>query len=476
MKKYILITLLAASLSGCIGVPNIKENTINTIIQNNRPNNQTLFSSNLWWQNSKDDNLNTLINEILSNNSQIKIAKLNIDKANSSLLMAKRANLSSFDLSASGSRSHILKNHISTQLPIRDFKNSNNLNKGNIALQGGYTLDLWGKFKALEKQGEYIKLANVLQSRWVSLNISVSVADIYGKYILLTKEEDIVNKKLQIANKIYNLQKFSYKTGLTDEQSLLTAENNSREIKSALATIKINKHIIKNSLNNLNGSIESPIINSVFNNIDNDHNLKFHNLINTPNYIDSDIVINRPDIQYYLSIIKSQKEKLKSIKADFYPRFSILGNIEYQALNIEHLIDANSTILNFGPSLYLPLFNRNTLKQNYKIAGTDLNIFIENYNSHIIEAYQTINNNLMTLKLANNTNELNNKNFINSNQIYKNNNILFDLGNISKMNLLISKNNFLDAQLKDIKSKYNLYQNQINLINSLGGYYKNEVK
>ena len=82
----------------------------------------------------------------------------------------------------------------------------------------------------------------------------------------------------------------------------------------------------------------------------------------------------------------------------------------------------------------------------------------------------------MTLKLANNTNELNNKNFINSNQIYKNNNILFDLGNISKMNLLISKNNFLDAQLKDIKSKYNLYQNQINLINSLGGYYKNEVK
>lgn len=475
MKKYILITLLASSFSGCIGVPKLKEHSINTIVQANKPDNQILFS-NYWWQNSNNKNLNTLIQEILSNNGQIQIAQLNIEKANSNLLLAKGANLSSFDISASGSRTHIFKNYVDTHLPIQDFQDSDNMDKGNISLQGGYTVDLWGKFKALEKQGEYAKIANSLQKDWITLNISISTANIYGNYILLSKEENILKNKLNIAKNIYELEKFSYETGLSDKQTLLSAENNIRVAQSSLDSIKTNKIILKNSLNKLNNSINSPTINNVISSIDKNPNISFDNFIPTPKYIDSDIVINRPDVKYYLALINSQKEKLKSTKADFYPRFSIMGNLEYQALDVRHLIDANSTIFSFGPSLYLPLFNRNTLKQNYKIAGTNLNIVIEEYNSHLIEAFQNVNNNLMALKLANNNDSLNNHNFLNSSEIYKNDKTLFDLGSISKLNLLLSQNNYLDSQLKDIKSKYDIYQNQVNLINSLGGYYKNEVK
>ena len=187
-------------------------------------------------------------------------------------------------------------------------------------------------------------------------------------------------------------------------------------------------------------------------------------------------MINRPDVKYYLALINSQKENLKSLKADFYPRFSITGKYEYQNLNIQDLLKAHSTLWEFGPSLYLPLFNRNTLTQNYNIAGVDLNIFIENYNNNLIKAYQDINNNLNALKTSKTNNELEKKNYSNVKSTYNDNNTLYQIGSISKLELLNQKNNLLDTELSYLKNNFTLYTNQINLIGSLGGYYKNEVK
>ena len=44
------------------------------------------------------------------------------------------------------------------------------------------------------------------------------------------------------------------------------------------------------------------------------------------------------------------------------------------------------------------------------------------------------------------------------------------------MELLNYENNLLDTELSYIENNFSLYTNQINLIGSLGGYYKNEVK
>lgn len=476
MKSYIFFVILPFLLTGCFGTPKVTETPIKTLITENKPQNSNVFfKSQQWWLSTNNQQLISLIDEVLKTNSEIKIAKLNIEKAMYTLNSTKNSNLSSIDLGGSWNRNHVLTSHVKTDLPIKDIKNSDTIDMGSLAIQGQYIFDIWGKFDALQNQAQYSKLATELQSEWSTLTLSTTVANLYGKYILLTKEENILNEKLNIAKEVLNYQNILYKTGLGNKENILTADNNVNSLNQKIAEIATQKITLKNSFYSLVGNVKSKNIDEILSNID--YNTpEFDYFLNIPQYIDSDIVVNRPDVKYYLALINSQKENLKSLKADFYPRFSITGKYEYQNLNIQDLLKAHSTLWEFGPSLYLPLFNRNTLTQNYNIAGVNLNIFIENYNNNLIKAYQDINNNLNALKTSKTNNELEEKNYNNVKSTYNDNDTLYQIGSISKLELLNQKNNLLDTKLSYIENNFTLYTNQINLIGSLGGYYKNEVK
>lgn len=472
MKPYTFFVILPILLTGCLGTPKVTEIPIKTLITENKPQNNTVFfKSQQWWRTTNNSQLISLIDEVLKTNSDIKIAKLNIEKAIYTLNSTKNSNLSSVDLAGSWSRNHVLTSHVQTDLPIKDIKNSDTIDMGTLAIQGQYIFDIWGKFNALQNQAQYSKLAVELQSEWSTLTLSTTVANLYGKYILLTKEENILRKKLNIAKDILSSQNTLYQTGLGTKDNILNASNNVNSLTQKITDIGSQKNILKNSFYALVGNVNSENIDNILLSLDQTAP-NFDYFLDIPQYIDSDIVINRPDIKYYLALINSQRENLKSLKADFYPRFSITGKYQYQNLDIQDLLKAHSTLWEFGPSLYLPLFNRNVLTQNYNIAGIDLNIFIENYNNNLIKAYQDINSNLSALKTSKTNNILEERNYNNVKTTYSDKNTLYQIGSLSKLELLNYQNNLLNTELNFIENSFTLYTNQINLIGSLGGYYK----
>lgn len=194
MKFYIFFIAFSFLLTGCI-TPKVNETPVKTIITENKPQNtETYFQSYQWWENSKDQYLTSLINEVLKTNSELKIAKLNIEKAIYTLNSTENSNLSTIALGGSWNRNHVLNSHVKTDLPIKDIKNSDTIDMGTLAIQGEYIFDIWGKFDALRNQAQYSKIATQLQSEWSTLTLSTTVANLYGKYILLTKENKILEK------------------------------------------------------------------------------------------------------------------------------------------------------------------------------------------------------------------------------------------------------------------------------------------
>lgn len=476
MKKTILITTLALSFVGCIGVEETKEEPVKTLVQINGPQVKSpVFRSVNWWQEMRDSNLRELIKEVLKNNADFKVAQLNIQKAAATLASSRHANLSSFDISGSGAKTRLLKTYADTDLPVKDVEMSKDAMLGMIGMKAEYTLDLWGKYKALTKQAEYTKLGTEMQKNWIASNVSASVAELYGKYILASQQEKIIAEKMDIASKTASFQQTLYNTGLADKANLLEAQIERNNAEKALKSIRNNKETIKNSILALNGTIRSDYITTLLRNAENS-NVNLADGLRVPNYIDSDLIVNRPDIRYYLTLINAQREFLKSVKADFYPRFSIVGQVQYQALDVDSLVNANSTMLGIGPSLYLPLFNRSQLKSKYKIAGIDLNRFITEYNSNLIKAYLDVNNSLNALKVAKNNLNLEKKSYNNAKENLENNRLLKKIGRTSEYNYLMSKNDYLDDETNMIQADYDLYINYVNLMKSLGGYYNEEVK
>lgn len=476
MKKELLIPLLVLSLGGCIGVSDMKENPRKTLVQiNGNQITPVQFKKVNWWTQTGDPYLTELIKEILKNNVDVKVAQMNIQKAEYTLAGARNSNLSSIDISGTGARTKLTKVHADTDLDIRDIEMSDTATLGMVGLKAEYTLDFWGKYKALTKRAEYAKLGTELQKNWIENNISFATAELYGKYVLALSQERVAREKVDLAKRVLSFQNILYKNGLGDKNNYLSAETDKNNAEKTLLQVKNSKETIKNSILALNGSLKSESVRAILANIEN-KGMEFSLNFKIPNYVDSDLVVNRPDIRYYLSLIDGQREYLKSVKADFYPRFSIIGQVQYQALDIDGLGKGNATMLGIGPSLYLPLFNRAQLQKNYKIAGTDLNIFIEQYNASLIKAYLDVNNSLNSLKTAKRNYDMEIKSLQNSKEKLENNRVLYNIGSKSEYEYLSEKNQYLSQELNMIKTEYELYMDYISMMKSVGGYYKEEVK
>ncbi|WP_047382627.1 hypothetical protein [Cetobacterium sp. ZWU0022] len=82
MRTHILFIILPILITGCLATPKVTETPIKTLITKNKPkNNSVFFKSHEWWINANNHELTSLINEVLKTNSNIKISKLNIEKA-----------------------------------------------------------------------------------------------------------------------------------------------------------------------------------------------------------------------------------------------------------------------------------------------------------------------------------------------------------------------------------------------------------
>ena len=121
--------------------------------------------------------------------------------------------------------------------------------------------------------------------------------------------------------------------------------------------------------------------------------------------------------------------------------------------------------------MYLPIFDSGRIKSNYKIAGVDLNIFIEQYNKTVLGAYEDVNNQLLRVKTNWETIKLDDANLMSQTELLTRNGQRLNLGTISKYDYTKAKYSWLTQSLYNSQQHYNLYSQQLDLINSLGGAY-----
>jgi multidrug efflux system outer membrane protein len=473
--KKAAILIIALSLISCVEVPKISRNGIDNIPpvsfpKDNKNEDMTLkFSSDNWWKMYKDPVLNELVDISLASNKELKIARLNIQKSAENIYLAKSQNSLYVDMSSDLQRERTSE-HGLTPPPY----GGSIFNFGNISLQSSYSIDLFNKFGSLTKEAKYAAIAETLNSEWVELNVTNQVAKLYGYYIYLTEEENNLSLREGTLKELESLEKDRIAVGKGVKESLLEIQQELRNTQSLIKVNTLNQQLTENNLNLITGLSNPDRIKSLLEQVKKKPNLSIYNNIKIPGSISSDIIRNRPDVGYYLMIINAQEAKLDSLKADFYPQFSITGQAGLQSIGFNNLLKSGSFLGVLGASIYLPIFDSGRIKSNYKIAGTDLNIFIEQYNKSVLNAYEDVNNNLLKVKTSWSTIKLDDSNLKSQSEILERDRQRLNLGKIAKYDYVVSKHNWLVNVLDNKQKHYSLYSKQIDLINSLGGSYSVE--
>lgn len=461
MSKTIIGIAVISLLSGCAAIPDFQENRQAIIKNNQEQSNFSLSQVNSinrdnWWVDFKDEQLNELLIKVKSNNVDLKVAKLNLEKSQTYYQVIESNNYPIVNFASSFNREKLSATGM-TPPPYAGAV----LNMGQIGLSSTYTLDYMNKNGLLlqEQKNKSEGLKNQIDNVELAINVQVIKAYIYYQYLI--KEEILIQERIDLQNQILNAYKAGVVIGKYTENQLNDIKNQNILLNNSLNTLTQNKQTTLNMLIQLAGN----------ENI----NIKESNTIweikntNPTAKVDIKLIRQRPDIKYYFANIEAQRNHFEALKADFYPSISLTGDLGLQKVGFSELLNQKSLFWNFGPEITLPIFDAGRIKSNYKVAGLDLNIFIENYNNAVYSAIQDVNNSLskenMSYKnLENQTLVFNNQDKNNQNNwdLYKNGKISQVTANQSKLELLNAKEQVLNNELNYINAK-------LEVIQSLGG-------
>lgn len=466
-KQALILGLLIMSLSGCMNIPEANRASLDNIsnISTETESKNLVFTKDKWWLSFNDPTLDKLIEKALENNKQLKIAKLNIEKSSNYIDLAKSKYGPNLNFQGSYQRERL-------DLGERITSGGKKIiNLYDLQLNGSYNLDFFGKISSLVNEQKYQTEALKLYSNFVELNISNQVANLYGYWTYLQLEKQNLLERENVLRQLEDMEKKNIAYGASTIDQLLNLQEAIRQNEILIKNNSLNETLTINNLKILAGMKADDTIENLLISKSTSINKNLFKQIFIPNEINSDIVKNRPDVQYYLFLIKGQEENLKSLKADFYPQFSLNGSYGYTNFKTSDLFTPNSLFAGIGPSLYFPIFNRGQIKTNYKIGGVDLNIFIENYNDNLLTAFKSVNDNLSQTKTAVNNLELIKTNFEASSELLNRNEKRYSLGSLSESSFLQEKYNWLQDSLSVTQQNYSLYNAQLNLINSIGGIF-----
>lgn len=461
MKIKILSLAIVALLGGCASIPDFTENR-QALIKNNQEianyglSQVSQVNRENWWLDFQDSQLNDLLYKVQNNNVDLKIAKLNLEKSQTYYQVIESNNYPTLNLGSSFTKEKLS----ATGMYPPPYAGAI-LNMGQLGLSSRYTLDYLNKNGLLLDEQKSKSIGYTEQIKNIELSINIQVIKSYLYYQYLLRQEQITEEKIQLQEEILQSYKVGLSIGKYTENQINEISNQTIVLKSVLNNIEQNKKTTLNILTQLSGNevVKLKYSDSIWN---------IRNL-NPTAKVDIKLVRQRPDIKYYFSNIEAQRSHFEALKADFYPSISLTGDLGFQKVGFNDLLNKKSIFWNFGPEISLPIFDAGRIKTNYKVAGIDLNIFIENYNNAVYLAIQEVNSSLikenMNYKNLENQKEI----FMNSVKNNKNMNALFDNGKISKLMKTQSNIELLNIKEQTLNNELNYINAKMEVIQSLGG-------
>lgn len=469
MKKLALC-LGAFLFVACANIPNLnkveKIEKLSVITNQKSSDNYDLsFNSSKWWENLNDTSLNKLIDLVLKNNKTLKIAKLNIQKSEEAIKLSKSARGLDVGLSTGVTRIETREN------PLKNITGKDSYSLYNIGLQTSYEFDLFNKFGNNIKESEYKKIAIEANSKLAELTLEYQTTKLYAYWLYLNEEKNNLSERKTVLEKILSMEEKNVEIGRGTEDNVLFVKEMLVGINMLLNKNEESMSLAKNNFYLLAGTDTSQEINDILSEASSKNFYNLSSNIKIPASVNSDIVTNRPNMQYYLALIEAQEAKVKSLKTNFYPSFHITGMLSYGSLKLSDLISPKNLVGIISPSIRLPILDAGRIKSTYKIAGIDYNIFIEQYNDELLKSYKDINDKLISYNSAYAISQESSNLLKIREEQYLRKQKKYELGMEAERIYMTEKYNYLAEKLANEQRNLSLFNTKLDFINATGGIY-----
>ena len=402
-----------------------------------------------WWKEYNNSELNNIMNIALKNNSDLKKAAINVNKALYQANILGANLVPSFSSSLGSSASKNLKT------------GGNSTIKHSASVSLSYELDLWKKLSNSKNAQEWEHKATIEDLEAARLSLVNNVVSTYFNIVYLNNAISIVNDKITQYEKINTIVKNKYQYGVNSELEYLQSEQSLINLKNTLLTYQNDKVEQEQTLRDLlNLKPEENI------EIKSKDLLSFKNIgVNLD--VPVSVIANRPDVKAYEYRLSKAFKDVKATEAKLYPSVSIQTSLSSSGNKVDNALSVPVGLASIN--IFLPFLNWNTLKWNIKTDEASYESVRIDFEKSIVSSLNEIDTYYKSYQKAVSSYSLQEKNLKTQKEItghYKNR---YNNGNVEFKSWLEALINEKDSELNVLKAKFEIIQAENKVYQAMGG-------
>ena len=448
--------MLSGTLVGCAAVVKTpyQQPSVNIPVsfQNNKAPNQQVHAdvyADQWWTLFGDMQLNQLVNQVLSTNTDLAVAGINLQQAR--LQAGLAANQQGPRVSSSVSTGHNI-----------DLNSGDNSSRG-LSLNGGvsYEVDLFGKLARQTEVSQWEALATEQDLQSTAQSLIATTANLYWQLGYLNERYQIAQQNLASTQKTYELVRSQYRAGAVSGLDLTAAEQSVQSQRASLSQIEQLRVESRTALAVL---MQMPVQQL---SIQEPSRLSQIALPVISAGLPADLLSRRPDLQASELRLRKALATKDATKASYYPSISLTGNLGSSSTSLSHLLQ--NPALTLGASLSLPFLQYNDMKKDLAISDLDYEKSIVQYRQTLYQAFADVENALSARSELNKQVALQERNVQLAEKTERLTEVRYRNGAIALKNVLDAQETTRNARLSLVQTKQSQYNAYVTLMQALGG-------
>ncbi|MBQ7532694.1 MAG: TolC family protein [Bacteroidales bacterium] len=421
---------------------------------------ETTLAQMSWREFFTDPLLQQLIEQVLTNNTDLNSARIAVEKSEAALKAAKLAYLPSLYLSPQGT--------------LAKFDDNPWSKTYTLPLQMSMDIDVFGSITNKKRAAQAVLLQAQMQQEAIRSNLVSITAQQYFMLQLLDHQMEILTMTDSLWNASLETQKSLWENGKSYSTAVNQMESSYLNVKTQIVDTRRNIRATENAICRLLAITPQHIARSKWGTsaLDKRPDNSSQRVFDTE-YLKIGVPANllelRPDIRMANHTMEEAFYNTQAARAAFFPNITLTGMIGWTNSAGGVVIDPGKLLLSFVGQLTQPIFERGKINANYKISKLTQEDLQKKYVQTVIEAGNQVNEAMADCQVAREKYDYYHRQVEVLYEAYSGTHELMDNGKASYLEVLTAQESLLNAQLSEAMNMYNGAQAVIALYIALGG-------
>ena len=406
----------------------------------------TNIASMSWREMFTDQELQSLIETGLQQNTDLNVARLRVEAAEATLMTAKLSYLPSLGINAEGGGSRY------DGVTAKTY---------NVGASASWELDIFGKLTAAKRGAVAALQGSRDYQQAVQTQLIATIADSYYTLAMLDEQMAINNRTLENWRATVRTLEALKKVGKANEAGVLQAKANVMQLESSQLAICKSIAETENALSAILAMPSQPIERSSL------AEASFPDTISIG--VPLQLLSNRPDVRQAEMELAQAFYATHVARSAFYPNIALSGTLGWTNNEGGAITNPGQWLFNAIGSLTQPLFNRGTNIANLKIAQTKQEEAKLLFQQSLLNAGKEVNDALTAWQTAKSQYEINTRQVETLREAVRKTELLMSHSSTSYLEVLTTQQSLLSAEQAQAQDRFGEIQGIINLYHALGG-------